>query len=159
MNNTVTTLTQTQTLADIDNQNPVIDTTNIIDAEYTITSEDIPHELSEAKELIAVNDNTFPTLPTDPTALPQFITVAKKCVEAETKLLNVLKLNPDKYKFALVRAQRHAAILLSAELLLSEKLKGIKTCRGMRTDIQKKKMLSTLKLLVKSKKRNYQTGV
>ena len=152
MNNTVTTLTQTQTLADIDNQNPVIDTTNIIDAEYTITSEDIPHELSEAKELIAVNDNTFPTLPTDPTALPQFITVAKKCVEAETKLLNVLKLNPDKYKFALVRAQRHAAILLSAELLLSEKLKGIKTCRGMRTDIQKKKMLSTFKLLVKSKK-------
>lgn len=152
MNNTVTTLTQTQTLADIDNQNPVINTTNIIDAEYTITSEDILHELSEAKELIAVNDNKFPTLPTDPTALPQFITVAKKCVEAETKLLNVLKLNPDKYKFALVRAQRHAAILLSAELLLSEKLKGIKTCRGMRTDIQKKKMLSTFKLLVKSKK-------
>ena len=81
MNNTVTTLTQTQTLADIDNQNPVIDTTNIIDAEYTITSEDIPHELSEAKELIAVNDNTFPTLPTDPTALPQFITVAKNVLK------------------------------------------------------------------------------
>ena len=140
MTNTVATLTQTQTLADIDNQNPVIDTTNIIDAEYTITSEDIPHELSEAKELIAVNDNKFSTLPTDPTALPQFITVAKKCVEAETKLLNVLTLNPEKYKYALVRAQRHAAILLSAELLLSEKLKGIKTCRGMRTDIQKKKI-------------------
>ena len=152
MTNTVATLTQIQTLANLDNQNPVIDTTNIIDAEYTITSEDIPHELSESKELIAVNDNKFPTLPTDPTALPQFITVAKKCVEAETKLLNVLKLNPDKYKFALVRAQRHAAILLSAELLLSEKLKGIKTCRGMRTDIQKKKMLSTFKHLVKSKK-------
>ena len=78
MNNTVSTLTQTQILTDTDNQNPVVDTTNIIDAEYTITSEDIPHELSASKELIAINDNNFPTIPTDPTALPKYITLAKK---------------------------------------------------------------------------------
>lgn len=57
MNNTVQTLAQTQILADFDDQNPVMETTHIIDAEYTITSEDIPHELSASKELVAINDN------------------------------------------------------------------------------------------------------
>ena len=151
MNNTVTTLARTQILADID-QNPAIDTPNIIDAEYTITSEDIPHELSESKELVAVNDNNFPTLPTDPTALPKYITLAKKYIEAETKLLNGLKLTPNRYHLALRTTQEHASLLLLAELRLSEMLKGIKTCRGMRTDINKKKMLSKFNHLVKSKK-------
>ena len=152
MNNTVTTLAQTQILTDTDNQNPVVDTTNIIDAEYTITSEDIPHELSESKELVAVNDNNFPTPPTDPTALPKYITLAKKYIEAETKLLNGLKLTPNRYHLALRTTQEHASLLLLAELRLSEMLKGIKTCRGMRTDINKKKMLSKFNHLVKSKK-------
>lgn len=139
MTNTVTNLTHTQILADIDNQNPVTDTTNIIDAEYTITSEDIPHELSGSKELVAANDNNFPTLPTDPTALPQYITIVKKYIEAEAKLLNGLKLTPNRYHLALSTTQKHASLLLLAELRLSEMLKAIKTCRGMRTDIQKKK--------------------
>lgn len=152
MTNTVTNLTHTQILADIDNQNPVTDTTNIIDAEYTITSEDIPHELSESKELVAANDNNFPTLPTDPTALPQYITIVKKYIEAEAKLLNGLKLTPNRYHLALSTTQKHASLLLLAELRLSEMLKAIKTCRGMRTDIQKKKMLSKFNCLVKSKK-------
>ena len=152
MNNTVQTLAQTQILADFDNQNPVIDTTNIIDAEYTITSEDIPHELSASKELVAINDNNFPTIPTDPTALPKYITLAKKYIEAETKLLNGLKLTSGKYNQALKYTQDHAALLLYAELRLSEILKGIKTCRGMRTDINKKKLIPQFNKLAKSKK-------
>lgn len=152
MNNTVQTLAQTQILADFDNQNPVINTTNIIDAEYTITSEDIPHELSASKELVAINDNNFPTIPTDPTALPKYITLAQKYIEAETKLLNGLKLTSGKYNQALKYTQDHAALLLYAELRLSEILKGIKTCRGMRTDINKKKLIPQFNKLAKSKK-------
>ena len=152
MNNTVQTLAQTQILADFDDQNPVMDTTHIIDAEYTITSEDIPHELSASKELIAINDNNFPTIPTDPTALPKYITLAKKYIEAETKLLNGLKLTSGKYNQALKYTQDHAALLLYAELRLSEILKGIKTCRGMRTDINKKKLIPQFNKLAKSKK-------
>ena len=152
MNNTVQTLAQTQILADFDDQNPVMDTTNIIDAEYTITSEDIPHELSASKELVAINDNNFPTIPTDPTALPKYITLAKKYIEAETKLLNGLKLTSGKYNQALKYTQDHAALLLYAELRLSEILKGIKTCRGMRTDINKKKLIPQFNKLAKSKK-------
>ena len=152
MNNTVQTLAQTQNLADFDNQNPVIDTTNIIDAEYTITSENILHKLSDCKELVAINDNNFPTIPTDPTALPKYITLAQKYIEAEIKLLNGLKLSPDRYHLALKSTQKHASFLLLAELRLSEMLKEIKTCRGMRTDIQKKKKLSKFNQLVKSKK-------
>ena len=152
MNNTVQTLAQTQILADFDNQNPVIDTTHIIDAEYTITSEDIPHELSASKELVAINDNNFPTIPTDPTALPKYITLAQKYIEAETKLLNGLKLTSGKYNQALKYTQDHAALLLYAELRLSEILKGIKTCRGMRTDINKKKLIPQFNKLAKSKK-------
>ena len=152
MNNTVQTLAQTQILADFDNQNPVIDTTNIIDAEYTITSEDIPHELPASKELVAINDNNFPTIPTDPTALPKYITLAKKYIEAETKLLNGLKLTSGKYNQALKYTQDHATLLLYAELRLSEILKGIKTCRGMRTDINKKKLIPQFNKLAKSKK-------
>lgn len=152
MNNTVQTLAQTKILADFDDQNPVMDTTHIIDAEYTITSEDIPHELSASKELIAINDNNFPTIPTDPTALPKYITLAKKYIEAETKLLNGLKLTSGKYNQALKYTQDHAALLLYAELRLSEILKGIKTCRGMRTDINKKKLIPQFNKLAKSKK-------
>lgn len=152
MNNTVQTLAQTQILADFDDQNPVMDTTHIIDAEYTITSEDIPHELSASKELVAINDNNFPTIPTDPTALPKYITLAKKYIEAETKLLNGLKLTSGKYNQALKYTQDHAALLLYAELRLSEILKGIKTCRGMRTDINKKKLIPQFNKLAKSKK-------
>ncbi len=152
MNNTVQTLAQTQILADFDDQNPVMDTTNIIDAEYTITSEDIPHELSASKELVAINDNNFPTIPTDPTALPKYITLAQKYIEAEKKLLNGLKLTSGKYNQALKYTQDHAALLLYAELRLSEILKGIKTCRGMRTDINKKKLIPQFNKLAKSKK-------
>lgn len=152
MNNTVQTLAQTQILADFDDQNPVMDTTHIIDAEYTITSEDIPHELSANKELVAINDNNFPTIPTDPTALPKYITLAKKYIEAETKLLSGLKLTSSKYNQALKYTQDHAALLLYAELRLSEILKGIKTCRGMRTDINKKKLIPQFNKLAKSKK-------
>lgn len=152
MNNTVQTLAQTQILADFDDQNPVMDTTHIIDAEYTITSEDIPHELSASKELVAINDNNFPTIPTDPTALPKYITLAQKYIEAETKLLNGLKLTSGKYNQALKYTQDHAALLLYAELRLSEILKGIKTCRGMRTDINKKKLIPQFNKLAKSKK-------
>ena len=152
MNNTVATLAQTQTLADIDNQNPVINTTNIIDAEYTITSEDIPHKLSEAKELVAINDNKFPTMPTDPTALPQFITVAKKCVEAKAKLLNVIKFTPEQYKQAFAQTQKEATSLLIAELNLSEALKAIKTQQGLRSDLKKKEALTTFNKEVKTKK-------
>lgn len=152
MNNTVSTLTQTQILTDTDNQNPVVDTTNIIDAEYTITSEDIPHELSASKELIAINDNNFPTIPTDPTALPKYITLAKKYIEAETKLLNGLKLTPAKYKQALTKTQKNAALLLIAELRLSEALKGIKTQQGLRTDLKKKNAITGLKQEIKTKK-------
>ncbi len=152
MNNTVQTLAQTQILADFDDQNPVINTTNIIDAEYTITSEDIPHELSANKELVTINDNNFPTIPTDPTALPKYITLAKKYIEAETKLLNGLKLTPNRYHLALKSTQEHASLLLLAELRLSEILKGIKTCRGMRTDINKKKLIPQFNKLAKSKK-------
>ena len=152
MNNTVQTLAQTQILADFDDQNPVIDTTNIIDAEYTITSEDIPHELSESKELVAINDNNFPTIPTDPAALPKYITLAKKYIEAETKLLNGLKLTPAKYKQALTKTQKNAALLLIAELRLSEALKGIKTQQGLRTDLKKKNAIAGLKQEIKTKK-------
>ena len=152
MTNTVATLAQTQTLADIDNQNPVINTTNIIDAEYTITSEDIPHELSEAKELVAINDNKFPTMPTDPTALPQFITVAKKRVEAKAKLLNVIKFTPEQYKQAFAQTQKEATSLLIAELNLSEALKAIKTQQGLRSDLKKKEALTTFNKEVKTKK-------
>ncbi len=152
MTNTVATLAQTQTLADIDNQNPVSDTTNIIDAEYTITSEDIPHELSEAKELVAINDNKFPTIPTDPTALPQFITVAKKRVEAKAKLLNVIQFTPEQYKQAFAQTQKEATSLLIAELNLSEALKAIKTQQGLRSDLKKKEALTTFNKEVKTKK-------
>ena len=152
MTNTIATLAQTQTLADIDNQNPVSDTTNIIDAEYTITSEDIPHELSDAKELVAINDNKFPTMPTDPTALPQFITVAKKRVEAKAKLLNVIKFTPEQYKQAFAQTQKEATSLLIAELNLSEALKAIKTQQGLRSDLKKKEALTTFNKEVKTKK-------
>ena len=50
----------------------------IIDVEYTI---------EQSKELVSANDNKFPTLPTDPQALPSYIVFADKVLVAETKLL------------------------------------------------------------------------
>lgn len=82
---------------------------NIIDVEYTIES--------TGKELVAANDNMFPTFPSDPNALPVFITVATKAVEAETKLLNGLLMTPGKYQLALAQTQEHAALLLRAQLV------------------------------------------
>ena len=93
---------------------------------------------NSSKELVAANDNNFPTLPTDPNSLPSFITVATKAVEAETKLLKGLSMNPQKYKFALLQAQKHASLLLEAQVRLAELLRGIKTQRGMRTDLKSK---------------------
>lgn len=101
----------------------------IIDVEYTIES--------NGKELVSANDNMFPTLPTDPKALPAYITIASKAVEAESKLLKRLDINPRKYKFVLQQTQKHAALLLEAQLRLAEILKGIKTQRGIRTDLQR----------------------
>lgn len=113
--------------------------TQIIDTEYTIEN--------TGKELVAANDNMFPTLPTDPKALPAFITIASKAVEAESKLLKGLVINPGKYEFALQQAQKHAALLLEAQLRLAEALRGIKIQRGIRTDLKTK-----ANRLVKSKK-------
>ena len=112
---------------------------NIIDVEYTIES--------TGKELVAANDNMFPTFPSDPNALPVFITVATKAVEAETKLLNGLLMTPGKYQLALAQTQEHAALLLRAQLCLADLLKGIKTQQGMRTDLKSK-----TNKLIKSKK-------
>ena len=112
---------------------------NIVDVEYTIES--------TGKELVAANDNMFPTFPSDPNALPAFITVATKAVEAETKLLNGLLMTPNKYQLALAQTQKHAALLLKAQLRLADLLKGIKTQRGMRTDLKNK-----ANKLIKSKK-------
>lgn len=111
----------------------------IIDTEYTIEN--------TGKKLVAANDNMFPTLPTDPKALPAFITIASKAVEAESKLLKGLVINPGKYEFALQQAQKHAALLLEAQLRLAEALRGIKIQRGIRTDLKTK-----ANRLVKSKK-------
>lgn len=99
----------------------------IIDTEYSV----------EGKELVAVNDNNFPTLPTDPKALPSFITIATKAIEAESLLLKGLVPNPDKYKFALQQTQKYACLLFEAQLRLSDALKGIKVQRGMRTDLKR----------------------
>ena len=112
---------------------------NIVDVEYTIES--------TGKELVAANDNMFPTFPSDPNALPAFITVATKAVEAETKLLNGLLMTPGKYQLALAQTQEHAALLLRAQLCLADLLKGIKTQQGMRTDLKSK-----ANKLIKSKK-------
>lgn len=55
--------------------------------------------------------------------------------------------NPGKYKFALQQAQKHAALLLEAQLRLAEVLRGIKIRRGIRTDLKTK-----ANKIVKSKK-------
>lgn len=114
----------------------------VIDTEFTVEN--------TRKELVAVNDNNFPTLPTDPKALPSFITIATKAVEAESNLLKGLVLNPYKYKFALQQTQKHASLLLEAQLRLSDALKGIKTQRGMRTDLKSKanKMIKSKKDII-----------
>lgn len=111
----------------------------VIDVEYTVES--------TGQELVAANDNTFPTLPTDPHALPAYITIATKAVEAESRLLKGLLFDNKKYKFALQQAQKHAILLLEAQLRLSKALKSIKIQRGIRTDLKAK-----AKQLVKSKK-------
>ena len=113
--------------------------TTVIDVEYTIES--------TGQELVAANDNTFPTLPTDPHALPAYITIATKAVEAESRLLKGLLFNNKRYKFALQQAQKHAILLLKAQLRLAEALRGIKIQRGIPTDLKTK-----AKQLVKSKK-------
>lgn len=114
-------------------------TETAINVEYTLEK--------SGKELVAANDNIFPTLPTDPKALPAFITIASKAVEAKSKLLKGLVINPGKYKFALQQAQKHAALLLEAQLRLAEVLRGIKIRRGIRTDLKTK-----ANKIVKSKK-------
>ncbi len=133
---TIDTFEEAETLEKLENLN-IPET--IINTDYTSTN--------IGKELVAANDNIFPTLPTDPKALPAFITIASKAVEAESKLLKRLVINPGKYKFALQQAQKHAALLLEAQLRLAEVLRGIKIRRGIRTDLKTK-----ANKIVKSKK-------
>lgn len=111
----------------------------VIDTEYTLES--------TGKELVAVNDNNFPTLPTDPKAIVPFISIATKAVEAETMLLKGLIMTPSKYESALKTTQEHAALLLKTQLRLADILKGIKTQRGLRNDLASK-----ANKIIKSKK-------
>ena len=100
----------------------------IIDVEYTI---------EQSKELVSANDNKFPTLPTDPQALPSYIVFADKVLVAETKLLKGLTMNPKKYSYALKSTQAHAVLLLEAQLRLAENLRSIKPQRGLRNDLKR----------------------
>ena len=126
----------------------------IIDAEYIVEESELSEEKSKELALTVANDNMFPTFPTDPKALVPYITVAKKAVEAETMLLKTLVMVPKKYNQVLATAQEHAGLLLKAELLLAEQLKGIKTCRGMRSDIINKKFKGKLEKEIKLKNKS-----
>lgn len=126
----------------------------IIDAEYIVEESELSEEKSKELALTVANDNMFPTFPTDPKALVPYITVAKKAVEAETMLLRTLVMVPKKYNQVLATAQEHAGLLLKAELLLAEQLKGIKTCRGMRSDIINKKFKGKLEKEIKLKNKS-----
>lgn len=117
-----------------------------IDAEFIVTEAE-QEEKSHSKELVAANDNMFPTFPTDPTQLPKFITVANKAVDAERLLLKTLIMNPQKYQIALKLTQKHAILLLQAQLRVAESLRAIKVQRGLRTDLKTK-----ANRIIKSKK-------
>ena len=135
-------------------QKKLIDDAKIIDAEYVVEESKLSDEKSQELALTAANDNMFPTFPTDPKALVPYITVAKKAVEAESMLLKTLIMVPKKYNQVLATAQEHAGLLLKAELLLAEQLKGIKTCRGMRSDIINKKLRGKLEKEIKLKNKS-----
>lgn len=105
----------------------------IIDVEYTEET-----DTHKSTQLVAANDNNFPTFPTDPQLLPNYIAIAKKAIEAESLLLKGLVMQPYKYRIAFKQAQQHACLLLEAELKLGEILRCIKTRKGLRKDLERK---------------------
>lgn len=92
--------------------------------------------------LVVYNPNqNLPAIPTDTKELIDFVKNQNNLLTMEKTILSIDKISPEKYKEAFEGVQKHAELILDAELILAEKFKNIPTNPGVKSDKNKQQII------------------
>lgn len=97
---------------------------------------------SSNNKLIIFNSNTLPSILTNPKEINDFIKEQNNILNIEKSMLNSQNISSENYNKLFEHTQKHAELILDAELILAEKFKNINTQQGSKTANTKEKIIN-----------------